>query len=126
MEAPSSWALTVTISEPTHITTKTVVKTWEVCFAGAFDDSISASDRQISSGPLMMRFRSVDEMIAIPPVVNDRTERAEVCVFDSFWGSFGFLRTILYASEGLNNIQELTTNPNRGADSTRPVARRSG
>ena len=52
MEAPSSWALTVTISEPTHITTKTVVKTWEVCFAGAFDDSISASDRQINSGPL--------------------------------------------------------------------------
>ena len=52
MVAPRSWALTVTIREPTQITTKTVVNTWEVCFAGAFDDSISASDRQINSGPL--------------------------------------------------------------------------
>ncbi len=52
MVAPSSWALIVTISEPNHITMKTVVKTWEVCFAGAFDDSINARDRHMSSGPL--------------------------------------------------------------------------
>jgi hypothetical protein len=53
MVAPSNWALIVTTKEPNHMTTNTVVKTWEVCFAGAFDDSISARDKHMSSGPLV-------------------------------------------------------------------------
>ena len=55
MDAPSNCALTVTTRLPAHITTKTVVKTWDVCFAGAFVDSINASDKQMKSGPLILR-----------------------------------------------------------------------
>ena len=45
----------VTIRAPTHMTMKTVVKTWEVCFAGAVVDNINASDKQMNSGPLIIR-----------------------------------------------------------------------
>lgn len=48
----------VTINAPTHMTMKTVVKTWEVCFDGAFVDNINASDTQMKSGPLMKWFSS--------------------------------------------------------------------
>jgi hypothetical protein len=89
MEAPSSWALTVTIREPTHITTKTVVKTWEACFDGAFNESINASERQISSGPLIMRFFPVGGVLAVvffPQLFNDRIRCAGAGGFNScFW-----------------------------------------
>jgi hypothetical protein len=43
----------VTMNAPAHITIKTVVNTWDVCFVGAFEDSINARDKQMKSGPLI-------------------------------------------------------------------------
>ena len=54
MDAPSNCALIVTIREPIHITMKTVLNTWDVCFAGAFVHSINARDRHMKSGPLII------------------------------------------------------------------------
>lgn len=51
--APNSCALIVTIKDPNHMTINTVVNTWDVCFDGAFVDSINAKDRQMKSGPLL-------------------------------------------------------------------------
>jgi len=68
--APSSCALIVTTNDPIHITMKTVVKTWEVCLAGALVVRIKARDRQMKSGPLKIEifsfcfsFDSKDEYI---------------------------------------------------------------
>ena len=95
MEAPRSWAFAVTIREPTQITTKTVVNTWEVCFAGAFDDSISASDRQINSGPLddAISVRS-DENVSrrvSPQLLTTASSVQRLGGFNSCLGSFKFL-----------------------------------
>ena len=53
--APSNCALMVTTREPNHMTINTVVNTWEVWCAGALVERISARERQINNGPLLIR-----------------------------------------------------------------------